>query len=147
MLINTAFSVAERVLFVLLLNVRVCEVVTVASPLMILIALSWSSGELDKFNDILRFLKLPVMVLSESQELNIYVTLDTFEASNLSPRLMKVRRLQPNNMQYMFVTFCVLKFDTSKEVRELQPWNMLCMFVTFCVLKFDTSKEVRELQL
>ena len=68
LLINTAFSVAERVLFVVLLNVRVCAVVTVASPLMILSALSWSRGQDDKLNEILRFLIFPVMVLSELQD-------------------------------------------------------------------------------
>ena len=43
----------------------------------------------------------------------------------------------------MFVTFCVLKFDTSKDLRELQLRNMFSMLVTFCVLKPDISKDLR----
>ena len=43
----------------------------------------------------------------------------------------------------MFVTFCVLKCDTSIEVKFPQPENMWLMSVTFCVLKCDKSRDSR----
>ena len=43
----------------------------------------------------------------------------------------------------MFVTYCVLKCDKSKEVKTEQPENIQRMEVTFCVLKFFKSREVK----
>ena len=51
------------------------------------------------------------------------------------------------NIAYIFVTFCVLKLDTSREVRLLHSLNIKPIFVTFCVLKLDTSREVRLVQV
>ena len=47
----------------------------------------------------------------------------------------------------MFVTFDVLKFDTTSSVNLEQVLNMLCMFVTFAVLNFVTSNDDKPEQL
>ena len=36
----------------------------------------------------------------------------------------------------MFVTFCVLKLETSSEVRLLQPQNIALILVTFSVFRY-----------
>ena len=50
-------------------------------------------------------------------------------------------------MESIFVTFDVLKLDTSSAVRLSQLPNMEFIFVTFNVSKLDTSIAVRLLQL
>ena len=40
-------------------------------------------------------------------------------------------------MEFMFVTFCVLKPVTSRLVRPEQPENIQLMLVTFSVLRFS----------
>ena len=43
----------------------------------------------------------------------------------------------------MYITFFVLKLETSSEVRPEQLSNIWVMFVTFSVLKLETSSDVR----
>ena len=46
----------------------------------------------------------------------------------------------------MFVTFDMLKWETSRAVRALQLENIMFMFVTCDVSKWETSMEVIEVQ-
>ena len=45
-------------------------------------------------------------------------------------------------MEFILVTFCVLKFFRSSDFSLPQPSNIPLMSVTFCVLKFFKSREV-----
>ena len=51
------------------------------------------------------------------------------------------------NIEFILVTFEVLKFDKSNEVKARQLLNIELISVTFEVLKFDKSNEVKVWQL
>ena len=106
------------------------------------------AGQLLNISVLLILLNLPAsnllpkyMALRFGVFANIYPTFFKFRMSN-DDKSKEVSAEQPSNIQYMLVTFEVLKCDTSKEVSLEQPKNILRMSVTSDVLKFDTSKEV-----
>ena len=53
--------------------------------------------------------------------------------------------LQLLNIEAIFVTKCVLKFNKSKDVKELHSENISFILLTWEVLNLDKSKDVKDL--
>ena len=57
-------------------------------------------------------------------------------------RLSEVRLEQSKNIQYIAVTFAVLKEVRSRDDKAIQSWNIWCIDVTLLVLKWLRSTDV-----